>query len=548
MPGSIERLLSTRRPFLLLTVLCLLLWLPGFFNLPPTDRDESRFVQATRQMLESGDFVSIQNGTTARNQKPIGIYWLQLPAAAAARALGLARENPVWPYRLPSLLGGILGVCATYAVGRRLLGHRVAMLGASMLGASMVLAVETHIAKTDAALLAATTVAMAGLAAAYLGPLPRWGWLGFWLALGVGILIKGPVTPMVVALTAAALAIADAKRASPRWLLRLRPALGVLVMLAVTLPWFIAIGVRTGGAFFEQSLGADLADKVAGGDDGHGGWPGWHLLLLSMTLFPSGCVALPALPAAWRARRLPAMRFLLAWAIPSWLVFEAVPTKLPHYTLPLLPALCLLGAAWALDRRPTPVWLQRVTLGLSVAAAAVFGLGAAALPAVIGVGETWSALLGAPALLAAGVIAWMLLRRGFLAALMAVPLLIWSVIGLELPLLPQLWIAPRVAMLLEQNWPGGIAFAAAGFAEPSLVFLCGTDTKLLANGRDGARFLAAGGPHAVLVDGRDTVDFMGEAKALAQAPRLVAEIDGFNYSNGRRVKLRLFANASSKSQ
>ena len=45
-------------------------------------------------MLETGDFVRIMNGTEPRNRKPIGIYWLQLPFAAAARATGVAIAQP----------------------------------------------------------------------------------------------------------------------------------------------------------------------------------------------------------------------------------------------------------------------------------------------------------------------------------------------------------------------------------------------------------------------------------------------------------------------
>src|SRR5690348_2024597 len=71
------------RPFLLLSLLCLGLYLPGIAALPPTDRDEARFAQATRQMLETGDWLHIRFQDEARNQKPAGIYWLQALSVAA---------------------------------------------------------------------------------------------------------------------------------------------------------------------------------------------------------------------------------------------------------------------------------------------------------------------------------------------------------------------------------------------------------------------------------------------------------------------------------
>ena len=163
-------LLDTRRPRLLLVLFCLALWLPGFFTLPPGDRDESRFVQATKQMLETGDFVRIMNGDVPRNRKPIGIHWLQAPFAAAAAGAGLADSNPVWPYRVPSLLGGLAAVLATFRAGRALVGDSAALLGAGVLAASVVLTVEVHIAKTDAALLGAVTLLMGVLARAALDP------------------------------------------------------------------------------------------------------------------------------------------------------------------------------------------------------------------------------------------------------------------------------------------------------------------------------------------------------------------------------------------
>ena len=188
------------------------------------------------------------------------------------------------------------------------------------------------------------------LARAYLAPeaMGVGAAAGFWLAMAAGVLLKGPITPMVAAL-AVLMLVAWERRAS--WLRALRPGWGVLLLLALVLPWLVAIGIATHGRFFTQSLGGDLAGKLAGGSDAHGAPPGLHLLLLPLLAFPSSLFVIRALPAAWRGRAQAETRFLIAWVLPSWLVMEAVPTKLPHYTLPLYPALFLLAAGWLADPR-----------------------------------------------------------------------------------------------------------------------------------------------------------------------------------------------------
>ena len=78
----------------LFLVLCgLVLFLPGFFNIPPIDRDEARFAQATKQMVESGDFVDIRFQDDVRYKKPVGIYWMQAAVVETASALGLPRAT-----------------------------------------------------------------------------------------------------------------------------------------------------------------------------------------------------------------------------------------------------------------------------------------------------------------------------------------------------------------------------------------------------------------------------------------------------------------------
>ncbi len=335
-------LLDTKRPRALLIAFCLLVWLPGFFTLPPTDRDESRFAQASKQMIETGDYVRIMNGTEPRNRKPIGIHWLQVPFAAAARALASPPPTRSGPTACPRCWAACWPCWRRSRSAWPRRPPRRALLAGGMLAACVLLTVETHLAKTDAALLGATTVAMAVLARAYAGPPVGRGQAAlFWLAMGAGILLKGPITPMVAGLAALTLVLAD-RRAG--WLRALRPASGVPLMAAIVLPWFVAIGLATHGAFFGDAVGGDLGRKLASGDDAHGAPPGLHLLLLPLLAFPATLPLLRALPQLVAARRDPACRFLLAWIVPAWVVFEAVPTKLPHYTLPLYPAVFLLAA------------------------------------------------------------------------------------------------------------------------------------------------------------------------------------------------------------
>src|ERR1700739_517095 len=101
-------------PYGLLGGLCLCLYLPGIAAIPPLDRDEARFAQATRQMLETGDFLRIRFQDEARNKKPAGIYWLQ---ATAVSVFSRPAATTIWPYRLPSLLGGIAASLLTFAFG-----------------------------------------------------------------------------------------------------------------------------------------------------------------------------------------------------------------------------------------------------------------------------------------------------------------------------------------------------------------------------------------------------------------------------------------------
>jgi len=533
------------RPYLLLSLLCLGLYLPGLASLPVTDRDEARFAQATRQMLETGDLIRIRFQDEARNKKPAGIYWLQ---AASVALFSDAESADIWPYRLPSMLGASLAVLLTFALGRHLVGAPAALLGAALLASSLTLVSEAHLAKTDAALLACVVAAQLALGEIYrrhrANAVAGWPWaLLFWLALAGGSLIKGPVAPLLALLTALALIIADREW---RWMRGLRPLWGMALFVLLLSPWLIAITKATGGAFISDSLTHDFAAKLFGAQEGHGAPPGAYLMLLAFAFWP-GSLFLPAgFLRAWQERELPSQRFLLAWILPFWAALELVPTKLPHYLLPVYPALALLAAHALFNGLKRPLWLDGVTAllwaiaGLALAAVLVIA------PVHFGHGLSAAAIVVAAIIVIAGGTLLHRFRReaapGLAARAAILALLTFPpVMAYVAPTLDRLWLSRGAAALVRQYPPPpGVPIIAIGYNEPSLVFLLGTATKLLPASEAAGALTAAPGAEA-LVESRADDEFRGALARIGWTPQLLGRVAGIDYSNGRRMVLTLYA-------
>ena len=217
-------------------------------------------------------------------------------------------------------------------------------------------------------------------------------------------------------------------------------------------------------------------------------------------------------------------------------MFEAVPTKLPHYTLPLYPALCLLAVGSLTDIGRWPLRIGRA--GLVLAGGALAGA-ALLLPAYL-YQPLWIGIPACVCTLAAAWLAWH--RRLWPALLMCVPLHL-ALLQMELPGLEPLWIGPRAAALLRRDWPGwnsmGDGLAVAGYAEPSLVFLTGTRTQLLPNGASAAAALRAGRASAVLVAGTELDAFHAAMNTPRARWGTEKHVSGFNSSRGRWVTLTL---------
>src|ERR1700674_314672 len=145
---------SHSRALAALVLLAVVAFLPGFFQIPPVDRDEARFAQATKQMIETGDYVDIRLQDEVRYKKPVGIYWLQAVTVRTASALGVPNAlTTIWLYRIPSFLGAIGAVLLTYWTALAFVSRRPSLFAAAMMAGSVMLGVEARLAKTDAVLL-----------------------------------------------------------------------------------------------------------------------------------------------------------------------------------------------------------------------------------------------------------------------------------------------------------------------------------------------------------------------------------------------------------
>ena len=520
--------------------------LPGMLAVPPLDRDESRFAQATAQMLETRDFVVINYQDQPRFKKPVGIHWLQ---AASVSLFSSPEARQIWAYRIPSLLGAMLAAAACAWGASAFFGGPAGLLAGAMLGTTFLLSTEALIAKTDAVLCGTTTLAIAALARIYAAAstdlrIGRSTWLVFWLALAVATLVKGPIAPLVVVLILAALLAFDRRLG---WLKDLNSMWGLIVFAAVVGPWAGAVTVATDGTFWTTALAGDLAPKLAGGQETHGAPPGYHTLLAPLLMFPMTLLLPAAAVVGWRRRREPGVRFALAWLLPAWLLFEAMPTKLVHYPLPLYGAVAWLAAA-ALSE-PLGARMRWSGAALAALVGVLLAAGAFYLFSLYGdPSDVAVATIAALLLAAAGLVGgYLIVRRAALGALV-------TALGLGLaghaalaaglaPRLEPLWLSDRTeralakARLLPRQGIAEAPIAVAGYAEPSLVFALGTSTELEGAG-EAARAIYEQRP--AIVEAREEQAFHQALAVYGVRAYVVATVRGLDYSNGDATTLRVY--------
>jgi 4-amino-4-deoxy-L-arabinose transferase-like glycosyltransferase len=379
------------------------------------DRDEPRNAGCAREMLDRGDWIVPTFNASLRTHKPVLLYWLIMSAYSV---LGVNEFSA----RLPSALCAVGTCIATFIVGRRLFPSTAGLLAAIALATSVMFVVAGRAATPDSVLIFCTTTALAVYVCGAFRPrngevdnrgdvdgrplklrfegnyFPQdWRWqAAIYGVMGLAVLAKGPVGMVlptaVIGMFLLIMRTSAVKFDSPTWSSRLRtilrplrplhflktcwymnPLLAIAMVGAIALPWYIAVGLQTDGAFLRGFFLEHNLERATRPMEGHDGGPLFYPVAILVGCFPWSIFAVPVI---WdtlsrlrkRDESSPALIFCLCWIGVYVGLFSLARTKLPSYVTPCYPAVALLIGRfvdrWRRGVVTTPAWLPRAGFGL----------------------------------------------------------------------------------------------------------------------------------------------------------------------------------------
>ncbi len=466
------------------------------------DVDEPNNAVCAREMLAAGNWwVPMFNGDI-RFDKPILIYWLTMPLYA------LFGVNE-WTARLPSALAMSGLVLVVFTMSNRLTGglnglssSYAALMAAVMFATALHIVVIARAAVPDPLLMLSLGFALPALLITYLerpekalrkAAMPGL-LMGAYVAIGLGVLAKGPVAGLMPLLIVGAYLTLMGDWKSWRVF---HPWKGICIALLIAMPWYVTVGVLTHGEWLQGFIFHHNLDRFTGSLQGHHGFPGLYLLSYLIGWLPwTGLLLVSIVMGAWRLdalRQQPERLFMLCWIGVYLVFFSVASTQLPNYILPAFPAGALLIAlAWSSNdaswRARANAWLLWGAILLAVVILLAGGIALERKWA----GEGWYILAFLPLLLAALVHRivtygepWHWLTGGMLASVML--LTGWSIPGIE-----HHKVSRDLATVADEAGFDGSSLATFRYFQPSLLFYHGGRLPSLADADDVGRWLLQG--------------------------------------------------------
>ena len=472
---------------------CVLFHIVGTWSLPLIDRDEPRFAEASREMIERGDYIVPYFNNQLRLDKPPLTYWAQ---TVSYRIFG---QND-FAARFPSAVAAALTAMLIFAWGIRIGGEKVGWWAAIIFTLSLQTFVHAKAAVADmwqvlfvstahwsALELLRDGLTSSGHQTSNIKRQTSLWWFIFYISLALGFLAKGPLAWVPLLTVTSTIFYAPNLQLGRRF----KFVRGIALMLAIIAAWGIPALIRTHGDFLRIGIGRHVIGRSFGAMEGHG-WNslGGYLLLLPfyfVTVFVSffpWSIKLPALlKRLWRERDN-IDNYLLSGVAIIFIIFSVIKTKLPHYTLPAFGLLALLLAR---HRQET------VTAS----------------------------------------------RRSFFATVAVTTASIWIAFALIIPpLVARFFPAYQLLQVSHAFLKPNMQFASVAFEEPSLVWyfrsrVNGFLTPL--NERRATEFMSSSGPRFIILP----MPVAGSVFSNASRTWKFFTVSGFNVAKGKRVDLTM---------
>ncbi len=545
-----KKITNRRVSLWLLLIFSTLMILIGHNSIEVIDRDEARFAQASKQMVQTSDIITVKFQDDLRAKKPIGIYWLQSTSAL------LFGSEEISSYRFPSLLGFILSVVISYLFVKNLWSdsrHLQQVVSASLLASSFIVLAESHLAKTDSILLSLIIAQQFAIWLIYKNrfkqkPTSAKRWV--WVFMALAILVKGPIAPLLAVVTLLGLMVIERDW---RWLGQLHFLSGLSIISVICLPWVFAVSIATDGIFLSQAIQQDFFPKLISGQESHGAPPGAYLGTILLLIFPASIFIGSLFRTNAQFWRSDASKYCLVWFLGYWLILELIPTKLPHYILPVLPALTMLIGRAVFIPVSDFKWRRICEIVICILAGLMgfflllAGLwGSAELGAENGAFAFIFILFGFLLIICIYFVSHKWLKnnenwvssRGqfvFLTCILGITfncMFFSGVIGN----LKNAHVASLIEEEVKQFPVEAKIIALAGYHEPSSVFKLGEDVLLLSAYE--AALLMAEAPEAlVIVESRHLDEFKSATEKLGVDFHAASQIEGFNISKGQFIEL-----------
>ena len=515
-----------------------LFFLQGVVKLPVMDRDEARFATASKTMMETKNFIDIRMQDEVRYKKPVGIYWLQ---SVSNYFFGDPPYDEIWVYRLPSIIGVILSIFFIYNFVRKEYGYKDAILCVSFLILPILTISEVHQAKTDGFLfltvVTSNLILVKGLKNNSLNLTNK---LFFWCISAVGVLIKGPIIFVFTILPLCVLSIFKKKNYfKVIWTIN-----GFLLFILISIPWFIVITILSDGVFWHESAVNDLFNKVKSGQESHGFPPGYYSILMLLMFWP-GVIFIPILlKKIFKNFKVSFLKkdyeiFIFLWFVVPLILYELIPTKLPHYIFPSYAALSILLSSITEKNN-----FHGITQKLSFFILCFYPI--FFLVAQIFVVHEYSVIDRNLWLITFfGICAIVILIINFYkknifrliaSACLFQSIVYFSAVYYLVPKLEMLWISEKISSFIDSKIKDFDKVLLYGFNEPSLIFLTShkaiqkniTDYDLK---KDEKILYIVTNKHSSFTKENSFNEF-----------KLIEKFEGFNYSQGKKVEINFFEN------